>query len=144
MVIGTGNHNHHNRLYTIQLTTNGRCITWNRQNIKPTAVTADTYWQHQSNKHSNIKTDLLVEILSTINKNPTAYTIRQTTNINIKDGQYNEQMNNNKNQQQEAKEKEQCNKRTDISHKQGAGVLRDNKTTFQGGEVQRTKLGWVV
>ena len=25
-VVGTGNHNHHNRSYTIQLTTNGRCI----------------------------------------------------------------------------------------------------------------------
>ena len=104
-------------------------------------MTADAYLQHQSNKHSNIKTDPLVEIPSTINKNPTAYAIRQTTNINNKDGQYNEQINNNKNEQQEAKEKEQCNKRTDISHKQGAGVPRDNKTAFQGGEVQRTRLG---
>ena len=38
-------------------------------------------------------------------------------------------------------EKEQCNKRRDISHKQGAGVLRDNKTASQGGEAQRTRLG---
>ena len=27
IVVGTGNHNHHNRSYTIQLTTNGRQIT---------------------------------------------------------------------------------------------------------------------
>ena len=26
-ILGTGNHNHHDRSYTIQLTTNGRCIT---------------------------------------------------------------------------------------------------------------------
>ena len=30
MVVGTGNHNHHDRSYTIQLTTNGKCITCNR------------------------------------------------------------------------------------------------------------------
>ena len=26
-LVGTGNHNHHDRSYAIQLTTNGRCIT---------------------------------------------------------------------------------------------------------------------
>ena len=102
-------------------------------------MTADAYLQHQSNKCSNIKTDLLAEILSTVNKNPIAYAIRQTTNINSKDGQYNEQINNNNNQQ-EAKEKEQCNKRTDISHKQGAGVLRDNK--LHSREVKYKGLDW--
>ena len=30
MVVNKGNHNYHSRLYTIQLTTNGRCITQNR------------------------------------------------------------------------------------------------------------------
>ena len=29
-VVNRGNHNHHGRSYTIQLTINGRCITWNR------------------------------------------------------------------------------------------------------------------
>ena len=29
-IVDTGNHNHHDRSYTIQLTTNGRCITQNR------------------------------------------------------------------------------------------------------------------
>ena len=139
MIVGMGNNNHHDRSYTIQLTTNGRCITQNRQHIKPTAVTADTYLQYQSIKHSNIKTDRLVEILNTINKNPTAYAIRQTTNINNKDGQCNEQINN-KNQQQEAKDKEQCTKRADISYKEGAGVPQDNKTVLQDSEIQKTRL----
>ena len=30
MILGTGNHNHHDRSNMIQLTTNGRCITCNR------------------------------------------------------------------------------------------------------------------
>ena len=66
MIVGTGSHNHHDRLYTIQLTTNGKCFTQNRWHIKPTEVTAGIYLQHQSNKCSNIKTDPLAEILNTI------------------------------------------------------------------------------
>ena len=69
MIAGNGNHNHHDRSYTIQLTTNGRHITQNRQHILLTAVTADTYLQHQSYKQSNIKTDPLADILNNINKN---------------------------------------------------------------------------
>ena len=30
MVVDRGDHNHHGRSYTIQLTTISRCITWNR------------------------------------------------------------------------------------------------------------------
>ena len=45
MIVGTGNHNHHDRSYTVQLTLNGRCITCKRQYIKPTSITADTYLQ---------------------------------------------------------------------------------------------------
>ena len=81
-----------------------------------------------------------MEILNTINKIPTAYANRNTTNIDNKDGQYNEQINNN-NQQQEAKDKEQCTKRADISHKEGAGVPKDNKTVLQGSEVRKTRSG---
>ena len=44
-VVRAGNHNHHDRSYTIQLTTNGRCITCNRCHIKPTTITADKYLQ---------------------------------------------------------------------------------------------------
>ena len=83
-----------------------------------------------------------MEVLNTINKIPTAYANKQTTNINNKDRQYNEQINNNK--QQEAKDKEQCTKRADITHKLGAGVPKDNQTVLQGSEVQKTRLGWVV
>ena len=42
-IVGTGNHNHHDKSYTIQLTINGRCITCNRHHIKPTSVTADIH-----------------------------------------------------------------------------------------------------
>ena len=35
-IVGTGNHNHHDKCYTIQLTTNGRHITCNRHHIKLT------------------------------------------------------------------------------------------------------------
>ena len=55
-------------------------------------MTADAYLQHQSNKHSNIRTDPLAEILNNSNKNPIVYANRQTLNINNKDKQYNEQM----------------------------------------------------
>ena len=63
--------------------------------------------------------------------------------MNNKDGQCNEQINN-KNQQQEAKDKEQCIKWADISHKEGSGVPQDNKTVLQGSEVQKTRSGQVV
>ena len=108
MIVDTGNHDHHNRLYTIQLTTNGRHIRETRQNIKPTTVTADAYLQHQSNKHSNIKTDPLAEILNNINKNPAVYANRQIST-------------NNKSLQQEAKAMEQCTKRqTSVIRKEQA------------------------
>ena len=127
MIVGTGNHNNHDRLYTIQLTTNGRCITQNRQHIKPTA---DTYLQHQSIKHSNIKTDPLAEILNNINKNPAVY-----NNI---------QLINNKSLQQEARAIEQCTKRADTSHKEGEDVPQDNRSVCQGSEVKRTRSGCIV
>ena len=76
----------------IQLTTNDRCITENRGHIKPTSVTADAYFQYQSNKQSNIKNRPLTDILNNINKNPTAYAKVQTPNVNISDGQYHEQI----------------------------------------------------
>ena len=59
-VVGIGNHNHHDKSYTIQLTTNGRCITCNRHLIKPAAVTADTYIQYQSTKQHNTKNQQLM------------------------------------------------------------------------------------
>ena len=60
-VEGIGDHNHHNKLYTIQLTTNGRSITCNRHHIKPTAVTADAYIQYQLTKQHSTRADLLAK-----------------------------------------------------------------------------------
>ena len=140
MVVGTGDHNHHNRLYTIQLTNNGRCITCNRQHIKPTTVTADTYLQYQSTKQSNTITDPLAGILSDINKNPTAYIILQTPSINNINGKYNEQPNSS--QKEEVKDKEHYNTRADNNLRQGnTSVPGDNKTMSQDGEVIKTRSG---
>ena len=72
-VVRTGDHNHYDRSYTIQLTTNGRHITCNRWHIKPTTLTVDKYLQYQSTKQSNAREDPLAEILNNINKNPMAY-----------------------------------------------------------------------
>ena len=67
-IVGTGNHNHHDKSYTIQLTTNGRCITHNRCQIKPTTVMADTYIQYHSTKQQNARADPLADILNNITK----------------------------------------------------------------------------
>ena len=72
-VVGTGDHNHHDKSYMIQLTTNGRCITCNRCHIKPTTVMADTYIQYHSTKQQNARADPLADILNNITKNPVAY-----------------------------------------------------------------------
>ena len=95
-------------------------------------MTADAYLQYQSNKHSNIKPDPLADILNNINKNPAVYANRQPININSKS------------LQQEAKAMEQCTKRADISHKEGAGIPQDNKSAFQGSEVKKTRSGCIV
>ena len=82
-----------------------------------------------------------MDILNNINKNPTAYANVQTPSINNSDGQYHEQINSD---QKEAKEKEQCVKRTDISYKEGTCIPGDNKTVLQGSEVLKTRSGQVV
>ena len=51
-IVGTVDHNHHDRAYTIQLKTKSRWITCNRQHIKPTSITADTYLQYHTTKES--------------------------------------------------------------------------------------------
>ena len=86
MVVHSGDHNHHSRSYTIQLAMNGRHITQNRQHIKPTAVTADTYIKHQSYKQCNI-TDPLADLLININKNPATYNNKQLLNSVIEEEQ---------------------------------------------------------
>ena len=42
-IVGTGDHSHNDHSYTIQLTTNGRRITCNKQDIKPASVMVDAY-----------------------------------------------------------------------------------------------------
>ena len=80
-----------------------------------------------------------MDILNNINKNPTVYANVQTPNISNSDGKYHEQINSN--QKEEAKDKEQSVKRTDISCKEEACITGDNKTVFQGGEVLKTRSG---
>ena len=72
-IVGTGDHNHNNHSYTIQITTNGRRITCNRPHLKPTSVTADAYMQYQATKHIHKQNNLLEDILECIRNNPTRY-----------------------------------------------------------------------
>ena len=63
-IIGKGDHNHHNMVYKIQVTTAGRIITCNRQHIKPMPITTEDYVHHQARKHT--RTDQLDAILDHI------------------------------------------------------------------------------
>ena len=81
-IVGTGDHNHNYCSYTIQLTTNGRRITCNRQHIKLTSVTADAYIQYQVTKHIHKQNDLLEDILECIRNNPMAYVMPKQNNSN--------------------------------------------------------------
>ena len=131
-IVGTGNHNHHNKSYTIQLTTNGRCITCNRHHIKPTAVTADTYIQHHSTKQQNTRADPLAEILNNITKNPAAYVTRQTTN------------DSEQSQKEEAKDNEHYSMETkNITRQTCTQAVKGNKTIIKDGDTIRTRSGHI-
>ena len=85
MIVGKGDHNHHNQSYTIQITTTGRRITCNTQHIRPTSITADNYICYQATKHANRQTDLLDAILEHIKNNPQLYsnwTVQSNSNNN--------------------------------------------------------------
>ena len=114
-------------------TKNGRCISRNRQHIKPTIVMADTYLHHQANKQSYTNTDPLTEILNNINRNPAIYTTRQARSINSACEQYNEQTAN-KTVQEEANI-EQDIKNADCSQERGS---------FKENKVNRTRSGCIV
>ena len=141
-VVDMGDHNHHDRSYIIQLTTNGRCISRNRWHIKPTTETADKYLQHQSNRQSNTKTDPLTEIQNNINRNPAIYGTRQVRNINNTCEQYNEQ-NTNKIAQQKANT-EQYNKKADSSQERGTSGTHERKASLKENEINRTRSGCIV
>ena len=128
-------HNHHNKCYTIQLTTNGRCITLNRHHIKPTAVTADAYIQYHSTKQQNTRADPLAEILNNITKNPAAYVTRQTTNDSDQ---------SNTKQKEEAKDNEHCSMEASNTTKQPyTQAVKDNRTIIKYGNTIRTRSGHV-
>ena len=119
-VVDSGNHNHHGTSYIIQLTTNGRCITWNRWHIKPTTVTADTYLKHQSHKHY---------------KKSSSLCCRQTTNDN-------EQCN--RKQEEEAKDNEHCSmEASNITKQLCTQVAKDNRTIIKYGDTIRTRSGHI-
>ena len=83
-----GDHNHHDQAYTIQLTTNDRQITCNRQHIKPTSVAVETYLQYHEAKQAHTQMDPLDDILRYINNNPMAYANADTNINNIHSAQY--------------------------------------------------------
>ena len=72
-----GYHNHHNRSYKIHITTTGKTVTWNRQHIKPTTISAEHYLQDQLCKHT--KSDPLGNILAQQEKQQYAYNITNNT-----------------------------------------------------------------
>ena len=130
-VVGIGDHNHYGKPYTIQLTTNGRCITCNRHHIKPTAETADTYIQYQSTKQHSTRADPLAEILYNITKNPAAYVTRQTTNDSEQ---------SNTKQKEEAKDNEHCSMKASNTTKQPCTqAVKDNRTIIKYGDTIRTR-----
>ena len=139
-VVGTGNHNHNDRSYMIQLTTNGRCITYNRQHIKATTITADAYLQYQSTKQSHTRTDPLVDILNNINKNSAAYVTTIAPSNNSHSGQYHELTNTS--QKEKAKDKEQYNTVADtIKRQERINGPIDKRTMLQGSKVIKTRSG---
>ena len=134
-VVGIGNHNHHEKSYTIQLTTNGRCITCNRHHIKPTAVTADTYIQYQSTKQHGTRADPLAEMLNNITKHPAAYVIRQTTSDSEQ---------SNTKQKEEAKDNEHCSVDANNTTKQlCTQAVKDDRTIVEYGDTIRTRSGHI-
>ena len=133
-VVGIGDHNHHEKSYTIQLTTNGRCIRCNRHHIKPTAVTADTYIQYQSTKQHGTRADPLAEMLNNITKHPAAYVTRQTSDS--------EQSNTK--QKEEAKDNEQCSVEANNTTKQPCTqAVKDDRTIVEYGDPIRTRSGHI-
>ena len=126
-VVGIGKCNHHERFYTIQLTTNGRHITCNRHHIKPTAVTADTYIQYQSTKQHGTRADPLAEMLNNIAKHPAAYVTRQITSDSEQ---------SNTKQKEEAKDNEHCSVEANNTTKQPCTqAVKDNRTIVGYGTI---------
>ena len=134
-IVGTGDHNQHDKSYMIQLTTNGRCITCNRCHIKPTTVAANTYIQYHSTKQQNVRADPLADILNNNTKNSAAYATIQTMNI---------LGHSDKKQKEETKDKEQHSSKARNSSRQTCtDVIRDDRTIIHDGDTIRTRSGCV-
>ena len=88
MVVNTGNHNHHDRSYKLQLITTGKQITRNKHHIKPTRITTDSYIQHHTNRHHIRTRDPFQEILDIINKNPELFSNKHVQNTPLTDSNY--------------------------------------------------------
>ena len=143
-IVGTGDHNHHDCAYTIQLTTNDRQIMHNRQHIKPTAVTADTYIQHNVTKQSHTRMDPLADILNNINKNLVACTSAYNNN-NINSSAQCIQQTNNTHKGKAMDNKEQNSIVASNGHRQGViNVPKDKGISLQDREVIKTRYGQIV
>ena len=77
MIEGKCDCNHHNRSYIICITKTGRLVTWSRQHIKPTQVSAEQYLCVQLQKHT--KKDQLDNIPTQIEKQQMATNIINNT-----------------------------------------------------------------
>ena len=75
---GKGNHSHHDRSYNIHITKTGRLVTWNRQHIKLTQISAEQYLCAQLQKHT--RTDPLQNILTQLEKQHHTTSISHYTN----------------------------------------------------------------
>ena len=134
-IVGTGDHNHHNKSYTIQLTIIGRLSTHNRHHIKLMSVTADTYRQCHATKQQNERTDPLAEILNNITKHPPAYATIQTPDACE---QYNTK------QKEEAKDSEHYSAEARNSTRQtNTQAVKNNKTIIKDGDIIRTRSGHI-
>ena len=131
MVVNTGNHNHHERSYIMQLTTTGKQITRNRCHTKPTSITTYSYIQHHTNRHHIRTTDPLQEILDNINKNPELFSNKHVQSTLLTDKNYTWADN--------------VGNQTSNLNKIGVnrGTNMDHNSKQQDNSVQRTRSGHV-
>ena len=138
MIVGKGDNNHHDQSYTIQLTTSGRRITCNRQHIRQTSITADSYICYQAMKKANRQIDPLDAILEHIKNNPQSYSNRTV------------QSNSNKTQSMHDKQQPinnlQGNRQVHMQIMQQAVIntRADNNRIQQGENVVKTRYGRTI
>ena len=143
MIVGTSDHNHHDRSYAIQLTSNGRCITHNRQYIKPTSITVDTYLQYIATKQHCTRTNPLADILNGINKTPAAHVNVQTNSSDNKSRQY--EQHPSQKQKGEAQDKEHSKAVTNNEQRQEkTSAPIDKRVLSCDSRIIKTKSGQII